>query len=120
MDREQIVGIIIWAVVLFGCTILFYGIGIWAEHSKKPVHFWSGTQVDARKVTDIPAYNHANAVMWKWYSLPYFLSGILGCLDSIHPWCMPVGVILLVLACFPGIFVLIWRYSQIEKIYIPR
>ena len=120
MDSEQIAVIIIWAIVVFGCAILFYGIGIWSERSKKPVHFWSGTQVDARKVRDIPAYNHANAVMWKWYSLPYFLSGVLGCLDFLYPWCMPAAVILLVAACFPGIFILIWIYMKIEKAYILR
>ncbi len=120
MDKGSVAGIIIWAICAYGCAALFFGIGIWAEHAKKPVHFWAGTKIDAQKVTDIPAYNHANAVMWKWYALPYFLSGILGCLDSLHAWCMPAAVILMVAACFPCIFIMIWRYTKIEKTYILR
>ena len=118
MEHENLAGILIWAICLFGCAFLFFGIGIWAQRSKKPVHFWSGTTVALETVRDIPAYNHANAVMWKWYSAPYFLSGVLGCLDFLYPWCMPVAVILLMLSCVPGCFVLVWAYMRIQKTYI--
>ena len=118
MDNEILVQILIWGLSLFGCALTFLGIGIWAEKSDKPMHFWSGSTVDPKKIRDLQAYNHANAVMWKWYSVPYFLSGVLGCLDHWYPGCMILGVCLLVLACLPGIGILIYCYSRIEKKYI--
>ena len=120
MDSETVIGIVIWAVCLFGCAVTFFGIGIWAERSKKPVHFWAGTKVDPQKVRDVQGYNHANAVLWKWYSVPYFFSGILGCLTWISDTYMKAGAVILGLACVPGMFILIWRYLRIEKEYILR
>ena len=118
MDNPNIAAIVIWLLAVLGCGILFFGIGIWAERSEKPVHFWSGTKVDPRKVKDIPAYNHANARMWKFYSLPYMVSGALGGFSFWGEWLMSAGVAILLSACFPGVIFLIRRYRQIEKEFI--
>ena len=117
---DNLAGMIIMAVCCFGCALLFFGIGIWAEKSTKPVHFWSGTRIDPQKVSDISAYNHACAVMWKLYSVPYWFCGVLACLDGIHPICMILSTVLLFAACIPGVFWLVWRYSKIEKQYFQR
>lgn len=118
MGNGGIAAVVIWVICALGCGALFFGIGIWADRARKPVHFWSGIAVDSQKIKDIPAYNHANARMWKCYSVPYWLSGILGICAVFFEWLMPVAVIVLVVACFPGIFFLIFHYKRIEKRFI--
>ena len=115
---DNLVGMIIMAVCCFGCAVLFFGIGIWAHKSGKPVHFWAGTKVDPAKVTDIPAYNRECAVMWKLYSIPYWCCGILTCLNGIDPIFMIASTVVLFLACIPGVFLLAGQYAKIEKQYI--
>ncbi len=105
---------IIMVVCCIGCAVLFVGIGCWAERSKKPVHFWSGTSVEPDKVRDIRGYNHACAVMWWVYSIPYWLAGIASLLPPLEI----ISALLLVAASVPGSFVLIWWYLRIEKRYI--
>ena len=82
MDRERIAGIIIMTFVSILCGVMFYGIGIWAMKRKNPMHFYSGTSIDPGTISDIPAYNAENAKLWKQYSVPYFLSGILAIMRS--------------------------------------
>ena len=104
-------GIIIWSITVFGCAFLFLGLGIYAEKREKPMHFWAGTTVDASKITDVKAYNKANARMWKLYSLWYFASGI------IYFWNEVLSVIILVLSCTLGIVILVATFNRIEKKY---
>lgn len=104
-------GLIIWCITIFGCAFLFYGLGIYAEKREKPMHFWSGTTVDASKITDVKAYNKENARMWKLYSLWYFASG------TIYFWNKWIAVLLLVLSCTLGFGFLIGTYNKIERKY---
>ena len=120
MDKGSVIGAVIMAVCCFGCAALFYGIGVWAERREKPVHFWSGSTVDPAKVTDIAAYNHANALMWKLYSVPYWLSGMFGCLGCFSKACFYISLAFLGFACLPGIVLLVRQYLKIEKKYILR
>ncbi len=120
MNREQIVGAIISMVISWGSGAVFYGFGLWCERKKTPVGFWSGIAVQAQWVRDIPAYNHENAVMWKVYSIPFFLCGILGLLGMYHSAFTVAMVTCMVLTAFPGIFFLIRCYKKIERKYIYR
>ena len=104
-------GIIIWCITSFGCAILFYGLGVYAEKRKSPMHFWAGTTVDESKITDVKAYNKANARMWKLYSLWYFASWI------IYFWNEVISVIILVLSCTLGVGILVATFNRIEKKY---
>ena len=61
-------GAIIWCVCVLGCAVLFCGIGVYAERSEKPMHFWSGSEVKPEEISDIPSYNRENARMW-WITL---------------------------------------------------
>ena len=115
MGNGSVAGAIIMAICCFGCALTFVGIGIWAERAEKPVHFWAGTNIDPNKVTDIPGYNHANAVMWKVYSIPYWLAGLIGCFGFLGDIFAIVAAVLLFVACFPGIFLLVRRYRKIEE-----
>lgn len=104
-------GAIIWCITIFGCAILFFGMGIYAEKREKPMWFWAGSTVDESKISDVKAYNKENARMWKIYSLWYFTSGI------IYFWSVGIAIALLVLACTVGMGVLVSTFTKIEKKY---
>ena len=117
MTDEDIFGLIIMGGVSFCCGALFYAMGLWAERSPKPFGFWTGKEVRADSLSDIPGYNRENAAMWKCYSLPYFLAGgfyIAGIRFPALGW---VSVGLLTLAGTAGIGWLVWRYNRILRKY---
>lgn len=102
--------IIMW-LVCFGCGLLFFSIGAHARKMKKPMWFWSGTEVNASHITDIPQYNRENGVMWQLYSLWYFAAGLAEIWDTI------LALILLILSCTAGIALLVRSYNRIYKKY---
>ena len=118
MTGEAIVGTVIMVVCCMGCGAVFFGIGVWANRRKTPMHFWAGTELDPKTVSDIPAYNHENAVMWKLYSIPYWLAGVLSLYQA--QWCAIAALILMILACFPGLLIMIRHYRKLEAKYIFR
>ena len=79
--------------------------------------FWTGSVVDPKTISDIPAYNQANARMWKQYSIPYWISGILGLLGAFDKRFSYLGTLPIGLACTVGIVWLIIRYQKIKKQY---
>ena len=104
-------GAIIGCIVYFGCAILFYCIGIYARRCKKPMWFWSGTEVDPATITDVKQYNNENARMWKLYSLWYVAAGVAAIWNSI------VAVIFLALGCTVGMVILVATYNKIHEKY---
>ena len=118
MTGEAFAGTVIMIVCCWGSAALFFGIGLWAGRRKTPMHFWAGSEIDPKTVSDIPAYNHANAVMLKIYSIPFWLAGALGLIQA--RWCAIASLILLALACCPGLPLLIRQYRRIEGKYICR
>ena len=120
MGNGSIAGAIIMSLCCFGSALTFVGIAVWAKKSKKPINFWSGISVPADKVTDVSAYNHANAVMWSVYSVPFWLAGLVGSFGVLGDIYTIVAAILLSVACFPGAFLLIWAYRKIEKRYVSK
>jgi hypothetical protein len=109
--ESSMAGRIIGCVVYFGCTILFYSIGIYATRIEKPMWFWSGTEIDPSTITDIREYNRANGRMWKCYSLWYFVAGVAAIFNNV------ASVVLLVLSCTLGIAILIATYNRIYEKY---
>ena len=109
MFGKNIAGVVIMLVCSWGCAVLFYFIGRFADKNQKPIHFWAGTQIDPRHVSDIAAYNHESAVMWK-----------LSCFGLISEVFIIAGAAVLFIACFPGLCFLIQKYRKIEKTYICR
>ena len=120
MNREAIFGGVLCLVISWSCAVLFYGIGWWAQRKQTPMGFWSGMELKPEWVRDIPAYNRECAVMWKVYSIPYFLCGILGLLGMFHTGFTVAMVVLMVLATVPGLIPLIRHYKKIERKYISR
>ena len=117
MSGEQIFGMIIMCFVGFGCGALFFGIGYFAESSKKPIHFYSGTSVDPNTITDIPSYNRENARMWKLYSVPYWLTGVIGILSAFDERLSAICGILIGIAGTAGIGWLVLTYKRIYNKY---
>lgn len=118
MDAESILGSIVLILCGFGCGALFCWMGSWAENRKDPMHFWTGSVVDPKTITDIPAYNKANARMWRRYAVPYWLTGWCGFFGFLNYRITAlVGCLLVGIASTVGIIWLIWAYKRIEKQY---
>ena len=120
MDGERIFGLIIMCAVCFGCAGIFSAVASWAERKTDPMHFYSGTTVDPSTISDIPAYNHANARMWRIYSTPYWIAGILEIMSVFYEPLSMVAVFLMVAAGTLGILWIIRKYRKICETYIIR
>ena len=114
MDGERILGIIVMVFCCLLCGGIFSGLSVWAKKSTKPVHFYTGTTVDPKTVSDIRAYNLENSKMWMIYSVPFWVSGIV---SFFH---MGAAAIIMTVACFPGFLWLVFRYKRISQKYIIR
>ena len=104
-------GWILWLVIMLPVSALFTGLGIYALKSRKPMWFWSGTTVKENEITDIPAYNRANGIMWLVFSLGFWAAAILGCFH------VPAAGILVMVTCLLGIPGLLIAYNRIYKKY---
>jgi len=102
---------IIFAIITWLMAMILGAIAIWAFKRKEPMHFWSGSTVRPEEITDIPAYNRANGLMWAIYTACMFLAGVLS-LFSIA-----AGVVLLIILCVPGTVLLIQIYNRIYEKY---
>ena len=101
----------IWYLTVFGCAVLFLGLGVYAKRLEKPMWFWSGSKVDPDSITDVKAHNRENAIMWAVYSLWFWMSGIAWI------WSELIAIILLLLGSTLGIGILVATYLKIEKKY---
>jgi len=75
------------------------------------MHFWSGSNVKPDEITDIPAYNRENGLMWTIYAAAMVLAGVLSLFYNI------AGVIIMVILMVPGIPALILVYNRIYNKY---
>ena len=111
MSGEEIFGLIVLLGCCVGCGAMFYGIGLWAERSKKPFGFWTFKEVMPDSIFDVAAYNLENGRMWKRYSLLYFLAGAFG---VISIW---ICAVILIVSCTAGFWWLIRGYRRIYRKY---
>ena len=102
---------IVWLVIMIPVSALFTGIGIYACKRKKPMWFWSGSTVSESVITDIPAYNRANGIMWICYSLVFWISAIMGLFE------IAAAGIFLIVGCLVGTPILVIVYGRIYKKY---
>jgi len=99
------------AIIVCLTSLTFVPIIIWALKRKTPMHFWAGTTIKPEEISDIPAYNRANALMWAAYAIGFFASGIVALFSVI------ACVVVIFVLCFPGIFGLIIAHSMIYRRY---
>ncbi|MCR5041585.1 MAG: hypothetical protein K6C36_05715 [Clostridia bacterium] len=104
----------IFLVIMLPLSAFFTGLGIFAWKRKKPMWFWANSEVSEKEISDVPAYNRANGIMWLAYSAVFWISSVLGLFN--------VGTAGAVLAagCLGGIPVLIVVYQRIYKKYRVR
>ena len=114
----EFVGTIILTAFCFAGGAVFFGIGVYAGRKKGPMNFWAGGQIAPESVTDIPAYNRQNALMWKWYSLSYFLTGLCALLSIWSRGWNYICLGVLVLGCCGGMIAVICRYRNIRRKYL--
>ena len=101
----------VWLITMIPWSAFFTAIGIYAWNRKKPMWFYTGTEVKETEISDVRAYNHANGVMWIVFSLIFWASTFLGL------WKELAGGILLLVACIPGVVGLVLAYRHIYKKY---
>jgi len=97
--------------VCWFCALIFGLIALWAFKRRTPMHFWTGSTVEADEIADIPAYNRANGIMWLIYTAGMFAVG------AFSLFSMTLGVISLIILCVPGVVVLIITYGRIYDKY---
>ena len=117
VNGADIFGVIIMALCGFGCGALFFGMGVWAARSGKPVHFWSGSKVDPKAITNVAAYNRENARMWKQFSVSFWMCGILAIASLWAQWCAAAYTILIFVGSIGGGIWLVLRYQRIFRKY---
>lgn len=110
-------GVIVMALCGFGCGALFFGMGVYAANLKKPMHFWSGSTVDPKTISNVSAYNRENGRMWKQFSVPFWMCGVLAIGSLWAQWCAMAYTILIFVGSIGGAIWLLLRYQQISKKY---
>lgn len=92
--------VIIWLVIMAPVSALLTGLGIYAWRRKQPMWFWSGSTVKEEEISDIPAYNRANGIMWIVFSLVFWVSTFLGFVSV-----RAAGLIVIIgcVLCVPGL-----------------
>ena len=104
-------GNLIWLIIMVPVSMLFTGLGIFAWKRKKPMWFWSGSTVEESEISDVPAYNRANGIMWIVFSAVFWTSTILGSLN------MRAGGICLIAGCLIGVPSLPAVYGKIYNTF---
>ncbi len=117
MNTEILPRVICFTVVCCLCGGIFLGVGCWAKVRKTPMHFWSGTEVDPRDLTDVSAYNRANAHMWMGFSTVFWLSACFEILSIWFSWAGIVAFVLLMLGVLPGTILMGVVYCKIFEKY---
>ena len=102
---------LIFPLIMFPCAAAFTALGIFAWKRKKPMWFWSGSEVKPWQIRDIPAYNRANGWMWIVYSLGFWAAIVLGLFNA------SAAGLVMAIWCLGGIPVLVIAYKRIYKKY---
>ena len=99
------------AVTCWLCSLIIGACAIWIAKRRKPIHFFTGTTVEPEEITDIPAHNRANALMWTVYAACFVVVGIISLLNST------VGLVLMLVLFIPCIIPMYIIHKQIYNKY---
>ena len=102
---------VLWQIFMIPTSALFTALGVFAWRRKKPMWFWSGSTVDSSEISDVPAYNRANGIMWISYSAVFWASVILGFFQ------VEAAGIVVAAGSLGGIPVLVFAYNKIYDKY---
>lgn len=118
MDGEKLFSLLLIMLGCGSCALLCSSLARAALRSEKPFGFWSWKEVKPDSVSDIPAYNCANARMWHRYAVPFYLATVIGLLGVWFETALYLSLALLCGSCTIGLWWLIRTYQGIEKRYI--
>lgn len=105
-------GGIIGFIVCLMCAFPLFIMGYYNKNSREPIAFWAGDKTLKEKVKDIKGYNSAMARLYINCSLAFVITGVV-CLLFFG-----VGMILILLECTVGIYV-VWKlYKKILIKYV--
>ena len=102
---------VLWLIVMIPIGILFTCLGIYAWRRKKPMWFWSGREVRETEISDIPAYNRANGLMWAAFSCVFWTGAFLGLFQ------LDIAGIVVAVGTIAGIPLLVLVYKRIYSKY---
>ena len=102
---------LVFLLIMIPLAAFFTGLGVYAMKRKKPMWFWSGSEVKAWQIRDIPAYNRANGWMWILFSLGFWAAALLSLFN------VSAAGMLAALTCLVGIPILVVVYRRIYKKY---
>jgi len=101
----------LFCMIVGPVAAFFTGIGLYARRRKKPMWFYSGSEVKPWQIRDIPAYNRANGRMWIVFSLFFWAAAVLSLFNT------PAAGVLVAVACLLGIPGLVIAYRRIYRKY---
>ena len=102
---------VVFLIIMIPLAAFFTGLGVFAWRRKKPMWFWSGSEVKEREIRDVRSYNRANGIMWLAFSGVFWIAAILGAFNA-----EAAGIVLAV-GVIAGIQALVFAYSRIYKKY---
>lgn len=108
---DNIAGRIIGLAACLLCAVPFLIIALYDKDSSTPIVFWSGDESLAGKVRDITGYNKEMADLYKKCAYAFVIAGV-ACLIYL-----PLGIVLILLECSIGIYVVYRKYKNILQKY---
>ena len=93
------------------CGLPFLYISIYEKKSNEPISFWNGDTTLKSKLKNIEDYNSKMSILYRNYSISYFVSAILYVISPIF------GTITLCMNCTLGIFIVYKYYKKYLNMY---
>ena len=88
------------------CALAFWLIASLGKGGKTPISFWTGDNSLKEKIRDVKAYNEKMEALYKKYAYSFLASGVGFFIQPI------VGVALMCLVSFFGIYIVYIRYQK--------
>ncbi len=101
------VGRIIGLISCLLCSVPFFIISTYDKDSREPITFWSGDESLKKKVINVSEYNKEMANLYKKCAIAFVIAGIGFLLVPA------AGIILILLECTVGIYVVYKKYKDI-------
>lgn len=111
MTKEQIIGYAVMMGCTWLCALVLVGIGIFAERQTKPSKMRAKSDYETEGIVDHVGFNKEVGRLWKLYSIPFWICGVLWFVSS------KLTCILILVAALPGYLVLKFCYFRIAKRY---
>ena len=91
------------------CGLPFWLLAAVGRKGKEPLNFWSGDDRLKAKIADVAAYNHAMGKMYFVYGSLFILAAVLAVFSMV------AAVVLLILNCTLGLFLIYKGYGRIVR-----